>query len=116
MILRQLVASDTGELVRRFERCYGRSYLDGDFYDEAMIQSRLAERRLRSIVAVNEQDEIVGQMGLSARHPGALTADAGDTVVDPRYRNQKLAARIGLELFGLSRELGLEPIPIPPRS
>ncbi|MBW2390142.1 MAG: hypothetical protein JRG89_17185 [Deltaproteobacteria bacterium] len=107
MILRQLVAADAGELVRCFERCYGKSYVDGDFYHEAMIRSRLAEGRLRSIVAVNEQDEIVGHMGLSARHPDALTADAGNTVVDPRYRNQKLAARIGLELFGLSREIGL---------
>lgn len=60
-----------------FERRYGRSYVDGDFYDAKKIRTRLAEGRLRSIVAVKESGEIVGHMGLRARSSNARTADAG---------------------------------------
>ncbi|MBW2243125.1 MAG: hypothetical protein JRH01_14160 [Deltaproteobacteria bacterium] len=105
--LRRLVPEDAEKLVSCFERCYGPSYVDGDFYDAKKIRSRLADGRLRSIVAVSESGEIVGHMGLTARSSEAVTADAGNTVVDPSSRNQKLAGRLGLRLMDLCREVGL---------
>ncbi|MCP5059845.1 MAG: hypothetical protein GY937_24345 [bacterium] len=79
--LRRLVPQDADELVSCFERCYGRSCVDGDFYDAKKVRSRLAEGRLRLVVAVSESGEIVGHMGLTARSSDARMADAGNRVV-----------------------------------
>jgi len=107
ILIRPLAAEDAPALARCFERCYGDSYVADFFYDPARIQSRMAEGLLRSVVAVDPSGDIVGHMGLTLRHPGALTADAGNTVVDPRVRNQGLAARLGAGIFELCREAGL---------
>jgi len=107
ILIRPLAAEDAPKLARCFERCYGDSYVADFFYDPARIQSRLAEGRLRSVVAVDPSGDIVGHMGLTLRRPGALTADAGNTVVDPRARNQGLAARLGAGIFELCHEAGL---------
>jgi hypothetical protein len=40
------------------------------------------------------------------RREGDTTVDAGNTVVDPRLRNQQLAARLGLALAKLCRDVG----------
>jgi GNAT superfamily N-acetyltransferase len=47
--------------------------------------------------------EIVGHMALTRRHPGALTVEAGNTIVDPRHRSRGLAARLGAALFEACR-------------
>lgn len=105
--IRPLAAEDAPALTRCFERCYGDSYVTASFYDPAEIRARVDDGRLRSVVAVDPSNEVVGHMGLTRRDPTAITADAGNTVVDPRYRNQKLAARLGGALVHLSREVGL---------
>ena len=107
VLIRPLEAADAEALRRCFEYCYGGTYVEASFYDPSEIRSRLADGRLRSVVAVNSAGEIVGHMGLTRRSGDAVTADAGNTVVDPRYRNQKLAARIGARLFGVCRDAGL---------
>ncbi len=107
ILIRPLVPEDAPKLARCFERCYGSSYVVDFFYDPEQVRSRIAGGFLRSVVAVDSSGDIVGHMGLTLRHPGCLTADAGNTVVDPRYRNQGLAARLGAGIFELCREAGL---------
>jgi len=107
ILIRPLAAEDAPKLARCFERCYGDSYVADFFYDPARIQSRKAEGLLRSVVAVDAFGDIVGHMGLTLRRPGALTADAGNTVVDPRYRSQGLVARLGAGIFEFCRQAGL---------
>ncbi len=106
---------DVPALMRCFERCYGTSYVDGDFYDEACLRARVASGRLRSIVVEAaggegegvEAGEIVGHMGLSFREEEEHTADAGNTVVDPRMRGSGLAGKVGVVLIAHAREQGL---------
>jgi len=106
--IRPLVAADAPRLAQCFERCYGDTYVTSTFYDPAAIAARLHAGELRSVVAVDgSSNAIVGHMGLSLRRAGALTADAGNTIVDPEYRNQRLAARLGAGLLDVSREIGL---------
>ena len=107
ILIRPLVPEDAPKLARCFERCYGSSYVADFFYDPEQVRSRMAGGLLRSVVAVDSSGDIVGHMGLTLRHPGGLTADAGNTIVDPRYRNQGLAARLGAGIFELCREAGL---------
>jgi serine/threonine-protein kinase RsbW len=105
-IVRNLRADEAPELVRCFERCYGDSYVDPSFQDAERLRERVERGRLRSVVAVTPSGEIVGHMGLSLRREGDTTVDAGNTVVDPRFRNQQLAGRLGLALAKRCREEG----------
>lgn len=107
VVIRVLRAEDAPRLTRCIERCYGDSYVGEAFYDPAELRARILDGRLRSVVAVAASGEVVGHMGLTRRHADAATADAGNTVVDPRYRSQKLALRMGVHLLELSREEGL---------
>lgn len=97
--IRPLAAEDAAKLTACFERCYGDSYVGGFFYDPTAIRARISDGRLRSVVAATPSGDIVGHMALTSRHPNALTVEAGNTIVDPRYRAQGLAARLGAALF-----------------
>lgn len=105
--LRRLEPDDAPALRRCFERCYGDGYVYDLFYDVDAIRAQVADGRLRSMVAATESGEIVGHMGLTRRTGDGSTADAGNTVVDPRYRNRKLAGHLGASLVQLSRDVGL---------
>lgn len=104
--VRLLRAEEAPQLVRCFERCYGDSYVADAFYDTARIRALLAAGTLRSVVATSEGEGIVGHMALTVRHPRSRTVDAGNTVVDPRYRGHHLAARMAGRLTELCREHG----------
>ncbi len=101
--IRPLTADDAVKLTACFERCYGKSYVAGFFYDPAAIRRRMEEGRLRSVVAVTRAGEIVGHMALTRRRPHALTVELGNTIVDPRYRGQGLAPRLGAALYEACR-------------
>jgi hypothetical protein len=58
------------------------------------------------MVAVAASGEIVGHMGLTIRDPRAETADAGNSIVDPRYRGQQLVAHLALAVIELCRADG----------
>lgn len=106
IVVRPLEAGDAEALVRCFRRGYGDSYVSPRFYDAAQIRARVAEGRLRPVVAVTDAGEIVGHMALSVRRAGDRTTDAGNTLVDPRYRSQHLAARRGVRLAERCRDEG----------
>jgi hypothetical protein len=92
--LRNLAASDAEQLVACFRECYGETYANEDFYDHQVIEQMVESGRLRSVVAINE-GELVGHTGLTIRHPDAIAAEAGNTVVSPSMRGQGLLARLG---------------------
>jgi GNAT superfamily N-acetyltransferase len=104
--IRSLRVGEADSLVRCFERGYGRSYVDAAFYDAAEIEARIASGRLHSVVAVADDGEIVGHMGIVRVHPDALTVEAGHTVVDPRHRGAGLAGRLGARLSQICRDDG----------
>lgn len=104
--IRPLRADEAPQLVRCFERCYGDTYVAEAFYDADRIRTLQASGSLRSVVAVAGADGIVGHMALTIRDPQAITVDAGNTVVDPRYRGHALAARMAAALVTLCRDAG----------
>ncbi len=104
--IRRLVAGDVRELKACFERCYGDSYVVGDFYDLDRLRERITSGRLRSVVAESANGEIVGHIGLTLRHPDAKTVDAGNTIVDPRFRGRQIVVHLGLHLNALCADEG----------
>lgn len=104
--IRRLVADDALELKACFERCYGDSYVVGEFYDLERLCERITSGRLRSVVAEAANGEIVGHIGLTLRHPDAKTVDAGNTIVDPRFRGRQIVVHLGLHLNALCADEG----------
>ena len=108
--IRRLEPTDAAALKRCFERCYGSTYPSSDFYDTDLLQSRIEEGSLRSVVAStrasHEHGEIVGHTGLTVKQPSsaecrlhqARAAVAGNTVVDPAFRGQGLLGKLGRAL------------------
>jgi hypothetical protein len=106
VVIRSLVESDAPALAQCFKRCYGKSYVVAEFYDPAATVERIHAGTLRSMVAVSTSGEIVGHMGLTVRDPRAQTVDAGNSIVDPRYRGRQLVAHLALAVIELCRESG----------
>ena len=105
--LRRLDACDAPAVVRCFERCYAGTYPSDAFHDPAELAALVNGGLLRSMIAVTPDGEVVGHMGLRLRAANAITAEAGNTVVDPDHRGDHLAARLGLALMQLGIETGL---------
>jgi len=81
--------------------------VDPGLYDAVAIDAALASGLRRSAVAVAPDGEVVGHLGIALRHPGDTTADVGLTLVDPNYRGQGLARRLGVEISRMAVEMGL---------
>ena len=104
--IRPLVQGDEAALVACFQRCYGDTYPADAFHDPEEVAARVAAGRLLPVVAVVPGDGVVGHMALSLRGDGARACEAGNTVVDPRYRGHHLAARLAVALSRRCLETG----------
>jgi len=63
--------ADVDGVIRCFESCYGRSYID-DFYDPQWMREQIRSGRMRSVVAVDDDAGIVGHMAIKIVNEGAL--------------------------------------------
>jgi serine/threonine-protein kinase RsbW len=52
---------------------------------------------MRSCVAVNPEEEFVGHLAMMVEHPDSVVGEAGQAVVDPRFRGHNLCA--GMKTF-----------------
>jgi len=105
--VRLLAPEEASLLIGLIRRCYGKTYIDPSFYDEAMVDELLRSRRLHSIGALTQAGQLVGHMGIALRPHGGLTADAGMTLVDPEFRGRGIARRVAVTLAQQSMALGL---------
>lgn len=106
---------ETGEALK-LSRCiyhvYGYTYGTAFYYPEKiaeMINSKL----LKSVVAVNDDGDIVAHLGLKFPYPGARIAESAQAAVMPQYRGMRIfekmkefSARYAAEngLYGLYSE------------
>jgi len=104
--IRGLIATDAAALVACFRRCYGDTYPADDFYDAQRLARRIESGALRSVVAIADDGTLVGHTGLTVRHPGAKSIEAGNTVVDPACRGQGLLGQLATALTALCVEAG----------
>lgn len=98
LAVRPLRPEEAASLVACFGRCYRGTYPADTFDSAERIVSAMASGALHPIGAVTPDGRVVGHMALRPHAPGALTAEAGNTVVDPDFRGHHLAARLAAEL------------------
>ena len=92
--IRMMRPEESFELSRCVYRSFGYSYLwDFVYYPErmrALQQSGL----MRSCVAVTRGNEFVGHLAVRLEHPDSSVGEAGQAVVDPRFRGHRLFERM----------------------
>ncbi|MEX2273967.1 MAG: GNAT family N-acetyltransferase [Actinomycetota bacterium] len=88
--IRSLEPHEAIDLCEAIWRSYGPSYDSDWVYRPAEVAERLRRGALRSIVGISEDDEVVGHVGCTLTGGDANVGEAGQAVVDPRWRGHHL--------------------------
>jgi len=88
--IRMMLPEESFELSRCVYRSYGYSY-DWDYiYYPERIRELQEKGLMRSCVAVTPEGEFVGHLAVTVEHPDSPVGEAGQAVVDPRFRGHHL--------------------------
>jgi len=105
--IRMMRPEESFELSRCVYRSYGYSY-DWDYvYYPDRIRELQESGLMRSCVAVTAESEFVGHLALTLEDPDLLVAEAGQAVVDPRFRGHQLFERMKTFLAERAKEWGM---------
>ena len=103
----RLISPDDAEMLSRLVyRAYGYTYVSFYYFPEK-IRELLADGLLICAVAINAQNEVVGNLSLHFEHAEAKVADSGAAMVDPRYRGHNLFKSMKNFLGNYSASVGL---------
>lgn len=94
LTLRLMKPEEALELVRCLYRSYGYSYDCDYMYDPRQIRERQQNGLMRSMVALNQDGEIVGHLALNLDRPDAPAGETAQAIVDPRYRGHHLFEKL----------------------
>jgi anti-sigma regulatory factor (Ser/Thr protein kinase) len=105
--IRMMRPEESTELSRCVYRSYGYSY-DWDYvYYPDRIRELQESGLMRSCVAVTSEGEFVGHLAVRVERPDSLVGEAGQAVVDPRFRGHQLFERMKTFLAEGARERGM---------
>lgn len=104
--IRLLLPEDTRRIAQLMYRVYGYTYSNEDFYYPERLAHDLETGRHVGVVAVADNGEIVGHVGVERPDLGPL-AELGQLAVAPAHRSQGLRQRMGDRLQEEIRRLGL---------
>ena len=88
--IRTMRPEETPALARAVYRSYGYSYDWDDIYYPDRIRELQESGLMRSCVAVTHEDEFVGHLAVMVERPDSPVGEAGQAVVDPRFRGHHL--------------------------
>jgi Histidine kinase-like ATPase domain len=88
--IRMMHPDESFELSRCVYRSYGYSYDWDDIYYPDRIRELQEKGLMSSCVAVTPGGEFVGHLAIIVERPGSLVGEAGQAVVDPRFRGHHL--------------------------
>jgi anti-sigma regulatory factor (Ser/Thr protein kinase) len=105
--VRMMRAEESSELSRCVYRSYGYSYDWDDIYYPDRIRELQESGLMRSCVAVTPEGEFAGHLALTLERPDSQVAEAGQAVVDPRFRGHRLFERMKTFLAERAKEWGM---------
>lgn len=105
--VRMMRPAESFELSRCVYRSYGHSYDWDDIYYPERIQELQQSGLMHSCVAVTQEGEFVGHLALMLEHPDSLVGEAGQAVVDPRFRGHHLFEKMKTFLVKHAKEQGI---------
>jgi len=105
--IRMMRPEESFELSRCVYRSYGYSYDWNDIYYPDRIRELQESGLMHSCVAVTPEGEFVGHLALTLEDPNSPVAEAGQAVVDPRFRGHRLFERMKTFLSERAKEWGM---------
>ena len=105
--IRMMKPEESFELSRCVYRSYGYSYDWDSIYYPDRIRELQEKGLMRSCVAVTPEGEFVGHLAVSVQHPDSPVGEAGQAVVDPRFRGHHLFPRMKTFMAERSGDLGM---------
>ncbi len=105
--IRMMRPEESFELSRCVYRSYGYSYDWNDIYYPDRIRELQESGLMHSCVAVTAEGEFVGHLALTLEGPNSPVAEAGQAVVDPRFRGHQLFERMKTFLSERAKEWGM---------
>ncbi len=88
--LRLMTADDSEAVARCTYRTYGYTAPDEKLYDPDHLRQLLRSGLYEACVGVSADGEVVGFLDLELDRPDALAGNAGEAMVDPRFRGHAL--------------------------
>jgi serine/threonine-protein kinase RsbW len=107
LTIRPMEPDDAESVARLTWRTYGYSYQHHEFYRPDLLRAVLEDGTMRSWVGAAPDGEIVGHTALVFDQAGALVAEGGRAMVDPRYRGHHVAKSLTNVRGGWMDEAGL---------
>jgi serine/threonine-protein kinase RsbW len=105
--IRMMRPEESFELSRCVYRSYGYSY-DWDYiYYPERIRELQEKGLMRSCVALTPEGELVGHLAITLEHPDSPVGEAGQAVVDPRFRGHHLFPRMKTFMADWAGEAGM---------
>jgi serine/threonine-protein kinase RsbW len=105
--IRMMRSEESSELSRCVYRSYGYSY-DWDYiYYPERIRELQESGLMRSCVAVTPEGEFVGHLAVRVARPDSPVGEAGQAVVDPRFRGHHLFPRMKTFMAEQSKNGGM---------
>ena len=105
--IRMMRPEESFELSRCVYRSYGYSY-DWDYiYYPERIRDLQEQGLMRSCVAVTPEGEFVGHLAVTAESPDSPVGEAGQAVVDPRFRGHHLFPKMKTFMAEWARNGGM---------
>jgi anti-sigma regulatory factor (Ser/Thr protein kinase) len=92
--IREMRPEESLELSRCVYRSYGYSYDWDSIYYPDRIREIQEKGLMRSCVATKPDGEFVGHLAVTVERPDSPTGEAGQAVVDPRFRGHHLFPRM----------------------
>jgi anti-sigma regulatory factor (Ser/Thr protein kinase) len=105
--IRTMHPEESFELSRCVYRSYGYSYDWDSIYYPDRIRELQEKGLMRSCVAVTPEGEFAGHLAVSVERPDSPVGEAGQAVVDPRFRGHHLFPRMKTFMAERSGEVGM---------
>lgn len=105
--IRPMRPEESFELSRCVYRSYGYSYDWDDVYYPERVRTLQESGLMRSCVAVTPEGGFVGHLAVTVERPDSPVGEAGQAVVDPRFRGHHLFPKMKTFMAERSRERGM---------
>ena len=106
-VITTLALEDIPHLIDCVRRCYGESYTNPVMYDAAQLKDAIVTKKMYSIVAKLENNQIIGHCALTFDSADNTSPEAGKMMVDPDYRGHHIAELIAKKRIEIAEGLGL---------
>ncbi|MBN1188215.1 MAG: ATP-binding protein [Dehalococcoidales bacterium] len=105
--IRLMRPEESFNLARCVYRCYGYTYFTDQIYFPEKVREMIESGLMVSVVALNPADEIIGHVSVIKETPYSPVGEAGQAIVDPRFRGGGIFRKMEAYLRNYCKSTGM---------